>query len=426
MGSAFVELGVVCQVLLVFTVKSERELWLRRNEKHFDRDSKRNTKKRHRSPYGDPDCVGLGRHMATQIVRVWVAIWQPVVLACRSLYGNPWSSCVVRDMAPRALQVGITIWRPVLCGCGSPYGDLCFASVGRHMATQCDASGVGVGHVLMQEKKPVAFFNEKLGGDTGNYPTYDKELYALNLKRQQKLNKRHARWIEFIETFPYVIKYKKGKENIVADALSRRYVLLTSLETKFLEFEHIKTLYATDFDFKDIYASCEKFDRGKYYKNNGFLFFENRLCVPNSSSRDLFVKEAHTGGLRGHFGMANTLNVMFSKMAHFIPCHKTDDAVNVVSLFFKEIVRLHGMPRTIVSDRDTKFLSFFWKTLWSKLGTKLCFSTTCHLQSDGQTEVVNRTLSTLLRSLIKKNIKTWEECFPHVEFAYNHAKHSAS
>ena len=84
------------------------------------------------------------------------------------------------------------------------------------------------------------------------------------------------------------------------------------------------------------------------------------------------------------------------------------------------------MPRTIVSDRDTKFLSFFWKTLWSKLGTKLCFSTTCHPQSDGQTEVVNRTSSTLLRALIKKNLRTWKECLPHVEFAYNHAKHSAS
>ncbi|GKV30806.1 hypothetical protein SLEP1_g39581 [Rubroshorea leprosula] len=171
-----------------------------------------------------------------------------------------------------------------------------------------------------------------------NYPTYDKEMYALHLKGQGKLNRRHAKWVEFLETFPYMFKYMQGKENIVADSLSRR----------------------------------------------------------------------------------------FSKMAHFIPCHKTDDATNIVDLYFKEVVRLHGVPRTIVSDRDVKFLSYFWKTSWGKLGTKLLFSTTCYPQTDGQTEVVNRTLSALLRSIIQKNLKNWEACLPHVEFAYNRSVHSAT
>jgi hypothetical protein len=113
-------------------------------------------------------------------------------------------------------------------------------------------------------------------------------------------------------------------------------------------------------------------------------------------------------------------------MTHFIPCNKSDDASHVANLFFREILRLHGVPKTIVFDRDVKFVSYFWKTLWAKLGTKLLFSTTCHPQTDGQTEVVNRTLSMLLRTMVKKNLKDWEDCLPHVEFAYNRAVHSTT
>ncbi|XP_024005029.1 uncharacterized protein LOC112082162 [Eutrema salsugineum] len=192
---------------------------------------------------------------------------------------------------------------------------------------ECDASGVGIGAVLMQDKKPVAYFSEKLGGSTLNYPTYDKELYALvralqmwqhylwpkefvihtdheslkHLKGQQKLNKRHGRWMEFIETFPYIVKYKKGKDNVVADALSRRYTLISTLTSKLIGFEHIIDLYESDTDFSESYAKCHKFACEKFYRQDGYLFFSNRLCIPRGSIRELLVREAHGGGLAGHF-----------------------------------------------------------------------------------------------------------------------------
>ena len=92
--------------------------------------------------------------------------------------------------------------------------------------------------------------------------------------------------MEFIEAFPYVIKYKQGKENIVTDALSRRYTLISTLNAKLLGFEYVKELYANDDDFASVYEACERAMFGKLYRLNGHLFRWNRLCVPNSSMRE--------------------------------------------------------------------------------------------------------------------------------------------
>jgi hypothetical protein len=134
---------------------------------------------------------------------------------------------------------------------------------GKTFELECNASGIGIGGVLLQEGKPVAYYSEKLSGPSVNYSTYDKELYALvrvletwqhylwpkefvihsnheSLKRitgQAKLNKHHAKWVEFIKTFSYIIKHKKGKDNVIADVLSRRYTMLSQLDHKIFGLE---------------------------------------------------------------------------------------------------------------------------------------------------------------------------------------------
>lgn len=96
------------------------------------------------------------------------------------------------------------------------------------------------------------------------------------------------------------------------------------------------------------------------------------------------------------------------------------------STFFREVVLLRGLPKTIVSDRNNKFLSHFRRTLWKRFDITLQFSSTCHLQIDGQTEVTNLTLGNILRYLIKENPRQWENVLPQAKFAYNNVPNHSS
>lgn len=114
------------------------------------------------------------------------------------------------------------------------------------------------------------------------------------------------------------------------------------------------------------------------------------------------------------------------KYCHFLPLAYPFTAKSVAALFCKEVVRLHGMPRSIVSDRDSIFLSNFWKELFCLNQTRLRMSTSYHQQSDRQTEVVNLCLEEYLRCLAHERPLSWSKFMAWVEYSFNIEFHTST
>lgn len=116
----------------------------------------------------------------------------------------------------------------------------------------------------------------------------------------------------------------------------------------------------------------------------------------------------------------------FSKYAHFIELSHPFTVKQVAGIFAREVVRLHGIPRSIVSDHDRLFVSSFWSELFRACETKLRMSSAYHQETDGQTEVLNRCLETYLRCFAGEHPKSWSSWLPWTEYGYNTRFHSAS
>jgi hypothetical protein len=115
-----------------------------------------------------------------------------------------------------------------------------------------------------------------------------------------------------------------------------------------------------------------------------------------------------------------------TKRCHLVPSKSTDTAANIAREFFDSTVRLHGLPSVIVSDRDTKFTSHFWRTLFERYGTKLALSTYYHPQTDGQSERMVRTVKEMLRSVVNHKQDNWVEQLTSIEYAYNNSVHPST
>jgi hypothetical protein len=117
---------------------------------------------------------------------------------------------------------------------------------------------------------------------------------------------------------------------------------------------------------------------------------------------------------------------LFSKMAILVACKKSITAEATTKLFFERVWVHFGIPQTIVSDQESRFLNTFWSSLWSLLDTKLTKSMAFHPQTDGQTEVINRMIMHILCMYNSKHPRTWDESLPYVQHSYNQALHSST
>jgi hypothetical protein len=125
---------------------------------------------------------------------------------------------------------------------------------------------------------------------------------------------------------------------------------------------------------------------------------------------------------------ANSILVVvdrLTKYAHFLPLRHPYTAASVAKLFIDNIVKLHGVPLSIVSDRDRIFTSHFWKELLKALGTRLKYTTAYHPQTDGQSERVNQCLEQYLRCAVQDNPKQWKKWLGLAEFWYNSSYHAS-
>ena len=127
----------------------------------------------------------------------------------------------------------------------------------------------------------------------------------------------------------------------------------------------------------------------------------------------------------GKYGSIWVIVDRLTKSAHFIPVKVTYNAEKLAKLSISEIVRLHGVPLSIISDRGTQFTSKFWKTLHAELGTRLDLSTAFHPQTDGQSERTIQVFEDMLRACVIEFGGHWDNFLPLAEFSYNNSYHSS-
>jgi hypothetical protein len=175
---------------------------------------------------------------------------------------------------------------------------------------------------------------------------------------------------------------------------------------------------------KDYVSTCDSCSRGKSSRHlkHGEL---SSLPVPSGPWKGITCDFVVDLPVSNGFDSLLVFVDRFTKMTHLVPCNKTADAPEFAKMFLHSVVRLHGLPDSLVSDRGSIFTSHFWKSLALLLGVKGKLSTSFHPQTDGQTERMNQTIEQYLRIYCNYQQDNWHDNLPLAEFAYNNAFQSS-
>ncbi|GJZ89568.1 putative reverse transcriptase domain-containing protein [Tanacetum coccineum] len=312
--------------------------------------------------------------------------------------------------------------------CSAPI--LAFPERTKDFVVYCDASLKGFGAVLMQREK----------------------RYSICFSIIEEVNVRQRRWIELLSDYDYEIHYHPGKANVVVDALSRKERIMPlrvralgmtvhnnlpkqilnakkeAMKRKNVRAEKLGMLIKQIFEFRPNGTHCfgkrvwlprfggltdlimHELHKSKYSIHPGsdkmYQDLKQLYWWPNMKA-DIATYEMITmdfvyGLLRMPSGYDTIWVIVdrLTKSAHFLPMKKTDSMEKLTQLYLKEVVCRHGVPISIISDRDSHFTSRFWRSLQKALGTNLDMSTAYHPQTDGQSERTIQTLEDMLRAYV--------------------------
>jgi hypothetical protein len=404
---------------------------------------------------------------------------------------------------------------------------------------ECDASKFAIGQVLCQgegrDRRVIAYESRKMIPAEINYPVHDQELLSVVhglrkwrhylhggkvrvitdnwatkfLLTKPELNKRQAGWLDFIQEFNLEIIYRPGKDNTVADALSRRpdYTInaVYTVSPPISLLPAVQVASKKDEQYSRLLHQVQSDSRTDFKIRDGLLYKEDnpsppRLYIPDCSLRTDLLKEAHDSSTSGHLGRDKTYELLSrtfywprmrkiveeyvrscpscqvskpsqrlpigllqpldvplrpwesvsvdfithlpkTKLGHTSICVFVDrltkmiivepttdkvTAAEVATLYFRAVFRHHGIPTSLISDRDPKFTSEFWIELQRALQTHLNMSSSGHAQTDGQTERANRTLIEMLRAYIGPHNDDWDQHLVAAEFAYNNSVNAST